>query len=252
MKKLLIIILSVILCIANINAQSKDASWLHNELWEKWEDDPVWGRVYSIKCYFTEKGEFYYGLETHKEAKALSGIQIRTYSGTYDYNPTEEKMSLYPTEINGIDTLGLEFNLRGKEIQWTTLREKWDYTFAMYANPIIFKIKTMKIGSSYSEEGRLDLKDESNIDVSDLRKILDILKHAKYSGTVDELNEWMAKADAIVMLANGDKEFARVFIRKGEPSVCIDAYGWLTVTTLQYELSEADLKKIIEIVENYI
>lgn len=265
MKNLFIILFLLIgIAASNCNAQDKDASWLHNELWSMDTGSPTLGRINASKFYFAENGEFYYGGEYSHNSKAFSGSLIRSYSGMYDYNPSTHEISLHATMLNGRDTLftrtfsveppsisGIMIDLREKESQWNMYRKKGECTFVMPASPVLFSIKTMNIDSLYSE-WPFDLRDESNVDISDQKKILDILRHTQQSKTTPNLDEWISKANIIITMADGGEESARVFIRKSESTICVEAEGWISGFILQYEISETSLEEIIEISKKYI
>ncbi|MDR3057904.1 MAG: hypothetical protein LBU84_07170 [Prevotella sp.] len=53
-------------------------------------------------------------------------------------------------------------------------------------------------------------------------------------------------------MADGGEESARVFIRKSESTICVEAEGWISGFILQYEISETSLEEIIEISKKYI
>ena len=131
-------------------------------------------------------------------------------------------------------------------------RKKGECTFVMPASPVLFSVKTMNINSPYSEYGHLDLKDESNVAIADQRKILDVLRHTKYSKTTPNLEEWKAKTDIIITMTDGGEEFTRAFIKKDEQSIYVDTQGWISSLILQYEISETSLEEIIEITKKYI
>ncbi|MFV0331925.1 MAG: hypothetical protein ACK5KL_19210 [Dysgonomonas sp.] len=265
MKRLFIILFLLIgIAASDCNAQDSDASWLHNELWSMDTGSPTLGRINASKFYFAGSGEFYYGGEYSHNSKAFSGSLVRSYSGMYDYNPSTREISLHTTMLNGRDTLFIrtfwvEFpltsdiiiSLREKESQWNMYRKKGECTFVMPASPVLFSIKTMNIDSLYSE-WPFDLRDESNVDISDQKKILDILRHTQQSKTTPSLDEWKAKANIIITMADGGEESARIFIRKGESTICVEAEGWISGFILQYEMSETSLEEIIEISKKYI
>lgn len=264
MKKLIIISLFVILGIANINAQYEGDSWLHNELWQKGSGGPILGRIDASKFYFTENGEFYYGGEYSHNIRAASGELIRSFSGMYDYNFSTQEILLQATMLNGRDTLftrtfsvdttsvSTKIHLRENGGRWSMFRKKGECTFVMPVSPVLFRVETMNIDCSYPEYGRLDLKDESNVDIVDQKKILNILRHTKYSKNPPNLDEWISKADIIITMTDGGEEFARAFIRKDEQSICVDTQGWISGFMLQYEISETSLEEIIEISKKYI
>jgi len=275
MKRLLtILFLLITLANTECNAQGTDASWLHNELCVDSEGGPIIGPLYYNIFYFSEDGRFY---ESGSYTRSRSLTVHEAYSGKYEYDPKERKITLYrdnykynpddyktkfqtntPDTIrnkniyinNIVDTIAkIKFDMVASYGKWH--RKKSKFTFAMTANPVLFNIAYINVCTA-SEKNYSS--NHSNLADADIKKVLNILKNASFSEdkNVDRESQ-EAKADFIFSLKSEQGVTkSLIFIQKDNNQIYVYGNDWMATSSSLYNISDGALARLIEIAEKYI